>query len=234
MFTLTSITAIQVAFSLKDVGYEINGAYERGEFPNIFIENGIARTDGKEQFIFSSNRTVVEIDTSGQTQGIDTSSYSEGILLTRDEIHLVNDDGYRVFPLTELNETFGNPIVLDKANVLELWNNVKNVINLVVLFGGYIFNLFARFISIVLIGLLVWGIISIKHQGIGFNLILITGIYANVPASYLFLLLKSISLTFCGLRPVLLIVIWLIVAIYLFKQEEKILDPEGIDNPSDK
>lgn len=233
MFAFSSITTVKFASSLRTIGKEINGAYERGEFPNIYIENGIARTDGKERFIFTNNRTVIEIDTSGQTQSIDTNLYSEGILLTRDEVHFVSDEGYREFPLTELNDAFGNPIILDKTNVLNFWNQVKIIIILFVLFGGYIFNLLIRFLAIVLLGLLVWGIISIKITGIGFNPILITGIYANVPASYFFLLSKFIGLSFCGLRPLLLIAIWLLVALMVFEKDEISLEPEGVNVPPD-
>lgn len=219
VFVLTSITAIQVAISLKNVGFEITGAYERGEFPSITIEDGIARTDGQEQYIFTDKRTVVEIDTTGNSQGIDTSAYSEGFLLTHDEFHFVNDDGYQVIPLLEMHEYFGNPIILDKSNILNLWQKVALIIDLTVFIGGFFFNILARFAYIALLGLIVWGIISIKHQGIDYKIILITGIYADVPASYLFFLLKKVSITFCGLKPILLIVIWAIVMWYLLKAE---------------
>jgi hypothetical protein len=88
-------------------------------------ENGIARIEGQEQFIFSDKRTVFEIDTTENAQGIDTSAYSEGFLLTHNELHLLSDDGYQVIPLVELHDFFGNPIVLDKTQVLELWNKSK-------------------------------------------------------------------------------------------------------------
>ena len=93
------------------------------------------------------------------------------------------------------------------------------IIDLTVFIGGFFFNVLARFTYIALLGLIVWGIVSIKHQGTGYNLILITGIYADVPASYLFFLLKKIDLTFCGLKLILQIVIWAIVMWYLLKAE---------------
>ena len=71
--------------------------------------------------MIENGRQIIAVDTTGMTKEIDTVRFSEGFLLTSDEFHLVNEDGYQVIPLSDLNNTFGNPIVLDAASVTGFW-----------------------------------------------------------------------------------------------------------------
>jgi hypothetical protein len=219
----TSVAVIQVAIAINDVGNEIMQAYKKGTIPSIVIKDGLANVDGPQPYIFKDKRQFLAIDTTGGIREINTSEYSEGMLLTRSELHFVNEDGYRVFQLADLNETFGNPIVLDEAYVLELWNKAFLAINLVVTIGVLFWNSIVRLAYIVLIGLVVWGIVSIKRQGIGFSPILVTGIYAIVPTTYLMFILKQIGISFFSLYTILLIVIWIFALSFVLKS--KAIDP---------
>ena len=227
-FVQTSITTVQVAIAMNNIGGELKGAYEREELPSIIIEDGVARVDGQQQYISSFERTILAIDTTGNSQGIDTKLYSQGTLLTHNEIHFVDETGYQVIPLSELNEIFGNPIVLDKTQVLELWNNIALIINIAAFFGVYIWNTLVRIAYIALLGLLVWGVVSRKHKEVGFSQILITGIYANVPTIYLMFLLKKIGISFCSLDIILLIIIWAFAMRIVLKAED--IDLEVVDS----
>ena len=220
-FVQTSVTAIQVAIAMKSVGSEISRAYESGKFPTITIKDGIASVDGTEPYIFSSKRDVLAIDTTGNTQEIDTKAYSRGLLLTRAEIHFVNEDGYQVLPLADLHESFGNPILIDKTQALDLWQKVALAINLIATIGVFLWNSLVKFAYIALLGLVVWGIISIKRQGTGFEIILITGIYANVPTLYISFILKKVGVSFFGLYTLLLIIIWAIALRFVLKEKDK-------------
>jgi hypothetical protein len=215
----TSVTAIQVAIAMNDAGYEIKQAYKKGVIPSIVIKDGLANVDGSQPYIFEDKRQFIAIDTTGGIREINTSEYSEGMLLTRSELHFVNEDGYRVFQLADLNETFGNPIVLDKAHVLEIWNKASLAIDLVAFIGVFIWNSIVRLAYVVLIGLVVWGIVSIKRQGIGFSPILITGIYAIVPTTYLMFVLKQIGIGFFSLYTILFIVIWIIALSFVLESK---------------
>lgn len=220
-FVQTSVTAIQVAIAMKSVGSEISAAYESGEFPTITIKDGIASADGTQPYVFASQRDVIAIDTTGKTREIDTKAYSRGLLLTRTEIHFVNEDGYQVLPLADLHESFGNPILIDKTQVLDLWQKIALGINLIATIGVFLWNSLVRFAYIALLGLVVWGIVSIKRQGTGFGFILITSIYANVPATYILFILKKIGVSFFSLYTLLLIIIWTIVLYVVLKQKDK-------------
>jgi len=230
-FVQTSVSAIQVAIAMKSVGSEISRAYESGEFPTITIKDGIASVDGTEPYIFSSQRDVVAIDTTGNTQEIDTKAYSRGLLLTRTEIHFVNEDGYQVLPLADLHASFGNPILIDKTQVLDLWQKVALAINLIATIGVFVWNSLVKFAYIALLGMVVWGIISIKRRGTGFGIILITGIYANVPTLYINFILKKLGVSFFSLYTLLLIIVWAIALRFVLKEKDKdlsTLDSEAV------
>lgn len=221
-FLQTIITTTTVATSLSGFSTEIEEAYSSGEIPDIRITNGVASTSGSGKYLIENNRQLVGIDTTGSTVGIDTSQYSEGVLLTRTDIHLVNEDGYQVFPLAELNQTFGDPIVLDAASVTRLWSRIAVFINLSVFFGGYLFYSVGRFIYLVLLGLIVWAATSLSKKGVDFAPILITGIFANVPATYLMFILRKVGFNFFGLRALILFAIWGIAVAYVLKSRESI------------
>ena len=113
-------------------------------------------------------------------------------------------------PLIELHEVFGNPIVLDESRALQIWDTVSVIINWIVFIGLSLWNSLIRFAHIALTGLVIWGIVSIKRSGTSFSPILITGVYANVPAIYGHFLLGKIGFAFLGLYSILLVVIWAI------------------------
>lgn len=215
------LTTGSVALSLNQFGSEIEDAYLTGEIPDIIIQNGKASVSGSGRYIIENNRQIIAVDITGAMREINTDQYSEGFLLTRDEFHLVNEDGYQVLPLSDLNMTFGNPIVLNADSLTGFWAGFSVIINTIVFVGGFLFFSLGRFVYLVLLGLMVWGVISISHKGFDFARILITGIYANVPTTYLMLILRQLGISFFGLRGVILFVIWGIALAYLLKSDQE-------------
>lgn len=213
----TSIVSIQVFFSLKGFGGEIEKAYQQGEIPTISIEDGVAAVSDNEPYIFSQNRQFFGLDTTGQTQEIDTQAYSEGILITQTELHFVNEDGYQVLPLVELHEFLGNPIIIDQAQVLNLWGTLRLFIHLLIGIGGFLWNTFIRFGYVAMLGLVVWGVVSLFQKETTYKQILITGIYAMVPTFYLNYTLKQIGFSFFGFFTLILLVVWGIAVRYVVK-----------------
>jgi hypothetical protein len=223
----TGIASTTAAINLARFGRDIDTAYQSGEIPEIRIENGIAVVSGTGSYQIENNRQFIGIDTTGEIREIDTSRFSEGILLTRTELHLVNEDGYQVLPLSDLNNTLGNPITLDGPSISRLWSGVALFVNIAVIVGGFLFYSFGRFIYLVLLGLLVWAAVSLSRKKVDFAPILITGIYANVPATYILFTLRKIGATFFGLRAIVLLIIWGLVISYVLNEEPIPVDPES-------
>ncbi|MCP4367315.1 MAG: DUF1189 domain-containing protein [Deltaproteobacteria bacterium] len=214
---ITVVATFRVSFALYQLGGEIKGAYEREEFPTIVIRDGIAQVDGPQTLVFEDRRNIFAIDTTGDMDEIDTRSYSQGILLTRTELHVVSDEGYEVMSLDDLNKSFGNPIVLDKDQALELWKTASLWLMVLASVGILIWNSFIRFAYIVVLGLVVWGIVSIIRKGVNFSPILIVGILANVPVIYLRFILKQLNVNFFSLYTILLVAVWAFALRAVFK-----------------
>jgi hypothetical protein len=215
-FLQTSATAIQVGIRMARMGVDIRDAYESGEVPEIVIEDGIANVEGPQPYIFSASQSTIIVDTTGGIQEIDTGQYDEGLLLTRTEVHFLGEEGYQVRPLTDFQDIFGDPIVLDKAHVLDLWLKVSLISVLLNATGAFVWadcfspNVFVRFAYIVIIALLMWAVVSTNRKGVGFSAILIPGIYANVPTWYITFALRLINVKSPVLYLMLLVVIWII------------------------
>jgi len=216
---------------MSKFGQEIKDSYEKGEVPHIVIENGIATASGKGEFIFEQNRQIVAIVTNGQMETIDTRFYSEGFLLTQTDLHILNEDGYQTIPLTSLNEMLGNPIILDAEHVLELWNKLSVILDLGVLVGAFLWHSVIRFFYTSILGLIVWGVVSIKNKNFSFGKILITGIYANIPTIYLVFVLKQINFNFIFLHTIILVIIWSIAMLAVLKPDS--IEPSTIYPPQE-
>lgn len=217
------VSTVSVGLNLAQVSREIEAAYLSGEMPDITIESGLATVSGSGRYLIESNRQIIAADTTGEILEIDTDLYSEGVLLTRDELHIVNEDGYQVVSLSDLNKTFGNPIVLDGASVSGLWSSLALIILIVVLGGGILFYSVGRFIYLALLGLLVWGAVSLSSPKYDFGKILITGIYANVPTTYITFILRKVGASFFGMRGLILFVFWGIALAFILKTDQ--IDP---------
>jgi predicted membrane channel-forming protein YqfA (hemolysin III family) len=61
-----------------------------------------------------------------------------------------------------------------------------------------------------MIALIFWGIVTLLRPNTGFGPIIITGLYALVPAIYLSHLLSRSGFTFPGVQTVLLLIFWVI------------------------
>ncbi len=218
---ITSVATLQLMIGMSDVGNEIQGAYDRGEFPTIIIEDGIAEVDQTEPFVFINNRQFVAIDTTGEITEIDTRSYSEGFLLTRTELHFVNEDGYQAMLLSDLHETFGNPIVIDKTQANNIWKTIAIWIGVLAFIGLLFWNTLVRFTYIMLIGLPIWGIVSLSKKDVSFSLILSTGIFATVPVVYLKFLLDLANVNFFSLYTILFLIAWGLALRAVFKEPKE-------------
>jgi hypothetical protein len=207
VFTLVGTVRTAVAF--HTVGTEIENAFREGTFPTITIADGRARVEGPQPLVlFDEGRQFIAIDTSGTYREINTNKYSEGLLLTRNAVHVLSEEGYEQLPLSQLNEVFGSPIVLDQAGVLEIWSTIAAVLGVIVFLGLLLWHVLIRFVHIILFGLLVWGVAAMLQKETDFGPVLITGLYANVPAIYMHLIFGLLGGAFPGLYSLLLLIIW--------------------------
>jgi hypothetical protein len=227
IFTLviSSLVIISLGKTLFVSGFDIRQSYETGDFPVITIKDGIANVDAAQPLILvDENGTAVIIDTTGQYTQIDRSRYYQGFLLTRTNLQMLSRGRYQEVSLSDLNEMFKqNPIVIDADTVSHFFRIFSIGLIFFVIFILIIWNTIIRFMFISAIGVLFWGVVSLFRPNTNFGVILITSIYALVPAVYTEYLLGLIHIDFIGLQTFLLLIFWVIVLITL-------LSKTGIEN----
>ena len=233
VFTLliTILATISLGNSMADVTQDIRQSFEEGSFPEIIIEDGIAKVDAPMPLILIDENTGSEImlfaiDTTGQLNEIDRYRYSQGILLKRTELHLWNNARYQVLPLSELHSTFDkNPIIINADTVTSAWNLFTVGFSLVAFVSLVLWETVARLMFIALYALVMWGIVSLIRPNTGFDVVIISALYALVPAIYLTRLFSRIGLGFPGLQTFLLLPFW-IAALFAVLSESKFFSQE--------
>ena len=215
---LTIISTFNLSRNLGSAADDIRQAFATGEFPEIVIDNGFATVRARQPLILLDEQgTVVILDTTGIYQSIDTGRYSQGFLLTRDSLHVYSDGDYQVVQLSDLNDIFGNPIVINRETALNFWRSFTSIFSVAAFVGIGLWNLLVRLMLLTFLAVLVWGALSAFSLRSEYGPVLTVGIYALVPAVYLSFLLGQIGISFCGLQTGLLLLIWVLVARWVMK-----------------
>lgn len=209
---ISGLLTISAGRFMLSISEDIRHGFESGDFPEIEIEDGVATVRGAQPFVlFDEEGRFIAVDTTGVYQEIDRSRYYQGILLTRTNLHVLNRGEYEEVPLSELHPVFdANPIIIDAESATRIWGYVAWIIIGVVFLGLAIWYILIRLTYLLLLGLVVWGITSLIHSNTGFGSVLITGLYATVPATFGHYLLGQFNVRFFGLYTLLLLSAWAI------------------------
>lgn len=221
---LSALSTLRVVRIIRDLDVQLQAALESGDFPVITIRDGIANIDAPQPMVLLDEEgQLFALDTSGVYTSIDPQQYREGILLTRTELQVMDSTGAQnTLLLSELNELFRtNPIVIDDLFVLDAWEGFSRVAVILAAIGLWIWHVFIRLLLISVLGLLIWGSISALRSRTDFVSIMVTGIYALVPALYLHYLLSRGGLALPGLQTMILMLTWLGITIANIGQIER-------------
>jgi len=217
-FTLviSTLATINVAVGTFSVIGSIQQAYADGEIPEITISNGIAEVSGEQPFIMIDDTTAngqsmfVAVDTTGTIKRIDTSRYTQGFLLTRTELQMVTpQNGFQSISLRELNTAFEkDPILINAQTMSQAWGVMSMVVVILVFIFLVLWYVVVRLMIISVIALILWGIVTLIKPNTGFGPIIITGLYAIIPAIYLSHLFSRSNISFPGLQTFFLMMFW--------------------------
>jgi hypothetical protein len=214
---ISTIATISVGVSMFSLVSGIQQAYDDGDIPEITISHGVAQVDGPQPFILfdetgaSGERIFLGADTTGEITEIDTSRYDQGFLITRTELHVLNQqqNDYQVLPLSELHTLFSmDPIIINAHTMSQAWQVMSTIIVVAAFIFLVLWHTVLRLMILLVIGLVAWGIVSLIKPNTGFSPILITGLYAIVPAVYLSHLFSRAGVGFPGLQTFFLICFW--------------------------
>ena len=216
-FTLgvSILSTVGLGLSMAGVTQEIRQAFDDGAFPEITIADGVAQVDAPTPLILfdedtGSQITFVAIDTTGKIREIDRYQYSQGILLTRAELHVLNNARYEVLPLHELNRMFEkDPIIINAETVTNTWITFSIGFSIIAFIFIFLWEAIARLMILALYALVLWGIVSLIRPNTKFDVIIISALYAIIPAIYLTYLCSRIGLRFPGLQTLILLPFWI-------------------------
>jgi hypothetical protein len=214
---ITCLFTIGATIAVYSVSGEIQKAYADGTIPEITISKGTAEVKGREPVILLDGKSsqgekiLVAVDTTGVIKQIDRYQYTQGILITKTEMHFLNKGEYQKFPLQELNTYFEkDPLLINAETVTQAWNGMSAIIAVVVLISLWIWHFILRLMIIAMYALVVWGVVALLRPGTKFDPIIITGLYAIVPALYLARLFSRVEFTLPGMQTFFLFVFWTI------------------------
>ncbi len=210
-FLLTVLSTLALSNGLIGASQAIQRAYEQGDFPTIVIRDGQASVDGPQPYyIMDQPDMLIAIDTTGTLTGIDPNAYKQGMLLTRNEILILQDDGRKQsVTLEELQTVLGkNPLVLDQAGAQTMWQSFSGLITVVGFFGLAVWNMLVRLGYLALLALLLWPLVNQIRPGSGYQTAFSIGVYVLIPAMILHTLITRSGVSFCGLQTLLLVPMW--------------------------
>jgi hypothetical protein len=218
LFTLVISTLSTIGFGVTMFSAikGIQKAYADGDVPEITISHGVAKVDGPQPFILvngesSNGQTIlVAADTTGKITEIDARQYDQGFLLTGTELHvLTQQNDYQAVPLSELNTLFKqDPIIVNAQTVSQAWGIMSTIFVILVFIFLVLWHTVVRLMVISIIALILWGIVSLIKPNTGFGPIIITGLYAIVPAIYLSHLFSRSNFGLPGIQTFFLLVFW--------------------------
>jgi hypothetical protein len=220
-FVFTSIIACLITagttLALYSVSSEIQKAYESGKVPEITISNGVTEVNGQQPFVLVDREDsqgqpiLIAVDTTGKLSEIDKSVYDQGFLLTRTDLHILNKGDYQIVPLSEINKAFEkDPLIINAETVTQAWATFSIVFAVIALIGLWLWHFVFRLMIIAMYALVLWGIVAMARPGTGFSPILISGLYAIVPAIYISHLFSRSGFTFPGVQSIFLFIFWTI------------------------
>ena len=206
---LAGVQTWRVAHEMRPFRDDINAAFTEGRFPAITIANGEAIVHGPEPFVVvDDGQNLIVLDTTGEYTGAELESgrYESGIILTRDRVYSIDDQGQvQIMPLDmpflnqgsfEINE--------------DLAQSVVSVVQLFVFLGLAFWHVVLGLTYITVLGFAVWGGAALAQRNISFSIVMTTGLFAVVPATYAHYLLERAGADFFGLFTLLLIGGWAI------------------------
>jgi hypothetical protein len=218
MFTLVISTLLTLNAAIKafSVIGSIQQAFADEKVPEITISHGVAEVSGEQPFILvngsdaNGQLMLVAVDTTGKIKEIDTSRYYQGFLLTRNELHMVTpQNGYQRIPLSEINSMMDrDPLIINAETTSQAWGVMSVIFAITAFVFLILWHTLVRLMIISIIALLMWGIVTLIKPNTGFGPIIISGLYAVVPAIYFSHLFSRSNFTFPGVQTFFLLIFW--------------------------
>lgn len=224
---LQTISFLRGALSARP---DIQEMFDTGEFPEVTIKDGVAEVSGPEPFVlYDDGIQMMVLDTTGTFTADDLAGYTQAFIMTEDSVLFVQYGQIQEVPLSEFHTIFNaNPIVINADTLTSAWTTFTWVFSAVAVVFLLLWHTLVRLAYLALIGLVIWGVTALIRPGTGFSPVLVTGIYAVIPAMLLRFFFGQVGVQFPGLFTMLLVPGWA-VALALAVMERK---PKNVEKPT--
>ena len=210
------ISTLILAYNMISINEDLAAAFKNGSFPTITIKDGRAYVDGSQPYVLDNGEgTVVIIDTTGQIKEIDRTQYYKGFLLTRDDLFILSDGKYQRMTLGQLNREFDtNPIIIDEVTTVRWWTSFSGIFSVLAYISIAFWNIIVRGMLLSFLAVLLWGLTSLFKTGQEYGHLLVIGMYAFVPATYIYFIFNRLDLTFFLMHTLLLVMFWVVFTFF--------------------
>ena len=107
---MTVLQTVRVTADFGDARQAIDGAFARGEIPEVIVEDGVATVYAPQPYVaVDDGYSLIVLDTTGVYTGRELldGGYESGLILTRDTVYSFDDDGrFQQTSLRDLNLFF--------------------------------------------------------------------------------------------------------------------------------
>lgn len=162
--------------------------FRTGGLPEITLSNGRLTLHGQNPYVAGTAGGRIVVDTTGtyNVSDVGPGSGDVSILMTETEYAAWDQDGQiQEFSWSDLQPVFGAQPFEFNAATLYRWLDAF-VIGTFFLGGAFFSAVWLTYVAVT--GLLVWGLAALIHRGTEFRQVLIAGLYAVVPAWYVYAL----------------------------------------------
>jgi len=210
----------------------IANAYAAGQVPTIVISHGIAEAYGPQpQVLVTDAPVLVATDIAGTLPPVDRERYLYGCVLTRTSLRVWYQGFYEELSLEGLQQLTGlDPVVIVSSTVSNYGALLATALWLAVSILLFVWNTLAQFGFVLVVGLLIAGVLSLARPAARFRPVLVAGLYALVPATYLSLILTR-GFGYPGLALVLLIPIWAVALLLAWAVSRRRQELKPVPNP---
>lgn len=222
---LASVKMLSIAGAMQTVRRSVTDLFASTRVPSITISEGYAKIDSPQPVVLAdSQEMLIVLDSTGAYDGdeLRTGRPNGGLIVSRDQVTLLNEQGETlIIPFSGLKRWPWFNLRIDASVAARL----VLVTQLILFVGWALWFTWIRLMYLGLLATLVSALSSLSNRHIDISTLLITGIFATVPATYMSHLFEQMGGALYGRFTLFLMLAWAtgLVAVILPRKEGDLL-----------
>jgi len=222
---LASLKMLSFASAMQTVRRSVTDLFASARVPSITISEGYAKIDSQQPVVLAdSQEMLIVLDGTGAYNGdeLRAGHLNGGLIVSRDNLTLLNEQGETlIIPFSILKRWSWVDPRIDASVAARLVS-----LTYLILFAGWaLWFTWIRLLYVGLLAALVRALSGLSGRHIDFSSLLVTGMFATVPATYLTHLFERMGGLLYGRFTLFLMLFWAtgLVAVVLPRKEGDLL-----------